>query len=272
MVHPNGAGAAVDRIILTPPVDKCVAPAKIEFASAQLNDSPAALLGTMNPCAIPEKELKPKDCKHCQRFSGADVAMRVLCGTQVRVIPEHIFEDYWFNPNVMPPKNTSSILGLLKRLDDAVGPGVMDKRVFDLPNNHEPPAKSADSPVFQRLGAGEYDNLFRDAPDIPSELYLSAQNSPTVLSIHLLTSVPYLPESFQLAEFPSCCKSGYRRDGQVNFTADVDSAGAPTNISLEGDQRILQWPIWKTIGSWKYPKEGLQPTSSWNDSVPLELS
>src|SRR5580704_10888329 len=50
IVRPNGKAASVNRIMLTPPADLCIAPAKLETASAMINQTPAALLSATNPC------------------------------------------------------------------------------------------------------------------------------------------------------------------------------------------------------------------------------
>jgi hypothetical protein len=84
VVHPTVNGASIERIMLTPPVDSCTRRAKLEVASAAINESIASLLGSTNPCAIPEKEVhrELRRCKNCLVFSGADVAIEVECGSQ----------------------------------------------------------------------------------------------------------------------------------------------------------------------------------------------
>lgn len=255
-VRPSGEGAAVERVILTPPADECLAPAKVEFASAQLKDPPASLLGSMNPCAIPEKELKrkPKDCKHCQHFSGAEIVLRVRCGTQVRVIPAHIFEDYWFNPAAKAPKMTTSLMELTKRLDDAVGPGVMEKPVFDVSNSSESSKVPPDSPDRRALGAGEFDGLFAWSRDRLSDLYHSSQNFPPSPTVRLLSTAPYEPESVILPIYPPIARAA-RIEGQVTFEADIDSSGSPTNIVFVNGHRLLTAAVQDALNSWKFPKE-----------------
>src|SRR5271170_7779509 len=57
VVRPEANGSSVVRIMLTPAADECYTPAKIEVATATLDESVQAMLGSTNPCAIPEKEL-----------------------------------------------------------------------------------------------------------------------------------------------------------------------------------------------------------------------
>lgn len=254
VIHRNGSGSSVERISLTPPSDECLAPAKIEVASAQISDSPAALFGAMNPCAIPEKGLKPDDCKNCQRFSGADVVLRVQCGKQVRLIPSHVFEDYWFNPAAKPPKTTFSLLQLLKRIDDAIGPGVMDKAMFDLGGDQNSSTKLPDLPVLRELSAGEFDELFKGASDKPSDLYHSAQKIPPAPSVRLVSTVPYEPESSVLPKYPPIARVA-SVEGQVAFTAEIDSNGIPTNVVFESGNPLLQSAVRDALYSWKFPTD-----------------
>jgi hypothetical protein len=256
VVRPSGKGTTVERIILTPPANECFAPAKFEHASASMDVPPAELLGSVNPCAIPEQELKrkPKDCKHCARFSGADVAIRVRCGTEIRVIPSHVFEDYWFNSAAKPPRATSSILQLLKRLDDAVGPGVMDKPVFSFPGNSNQNVEPPKTEVLQQLGQGEFDGLFK-AGDKPSELYYAALKVPPAPSVRLLESAPYAPENPALPNYPPIARAA-SVEGQVVFTADLDSTGSPANVVVVSGPKLLQFVVREAVSSWKFSKGG----------------
>src|SRR5579862_8407476 len=70
LVAPSANGALVDKITLTPVTDVCFLPAKVEVTSASIAESPAKLLGTQNPCTIPENELRSelKRCKDCLVF------------------------------------------------------------------------------------------------------------------------------------------------------------------------------------------------------------
>src|SRR5450631_264797 len=77
IVSASPDGTAVKRITLTPPGYQCLASAKAEFASASINKSIAELLDSVNPCAIPEKQIRRelKRCKKCSVFSGAEIVM-----------------------------------------------------------------------------------------------------------------------------------------------------------------------------------------------------
>jgi len=72
-----------------------------------------------------------------------------------------------------------------KRLDDAVGPGVIDKPILGMPDDEKPSAKDSDSQALRELGAGKYDELFKGAPDKPSELYQAAQTRPPAPTVRV---------------------------------------------------------------------------------------
>jgi hypothetical protein len=56
LVHSAGGDTSIQRITLIPPGNICIAPAKFESASASVRGTPAELLGSTNPCTIPEKD------------------------------------------------------------------------------------------------------------------------------------------------------------------------------------------------------------------------
>ncbi len=170
IVRPSATGTSVERITLTPPGQKCVAAAEVKAASASTSESVAKLLGDKNPCTIPEKALRreSKRCKKCSVFSGADVVLQVRCGTLTRLIRTDILEEDWFDASPHTPEHTYCTMQLLGRLDDAVGPGIMDRPFFLLPEKGEQPENVMDSPTLRDVSAAKYDALFQGAPDKPS--------------------------------------------------------------------------------------------------------
>ncbi len=205
VVRPTTSGASIERITLTPPVDSCTRQAKVEVASASINDSIAKLLGFTNPCAIPAKELRRelKRCKHCRGYSGANVAMQVECGGQTRVIRSDILDKDMFDPTANTPKHTQWTMQILRRLDEAVGPGVMAKPMFPVSEQGQTSPQDADSPVLEYLSSGKYDELFHEAPDKPSDLYHADQIHPPLPTIRLVSSTPVEPKVFVEPKYPS---------------------------------------------------------------------
>ncbi len=140
VVHPNGNGSSLDRITLTPPGDACLVPTKIEVVSTSVAESPAALLGEVNPCAVPEKDLRRelKRCKKCLVFSGANTAMQVQCQDQTRILRSDILDKDMFAVNPDTPKHTSWTMHLLTRLDRELGPGLWTSPRFLCPTSQKP--------------------------------------------------------------------------------------------------------------------------------------
>jgi hypothetical protein len=92
---------------------------------------------------------------------------------------------------------------LLGRLDDAVGPGTMDRPIFLLPEKGEQPENVMDSPTLRDVSAGKYDALFQGAPDKPSDLYRAAQDHPFSPVVRLLySSVPLGEGTFIPPTYP----------------------------------------------------------------------
>lgn len=256
IVRPMANGTSIERITLTPPTDECVNPAKVEFASASISDSVSDLFGSTNPCKIPGKELRRelKRCKHCMVFSGANVVMQIQCGTKARLIRSDILDKDWFDPHANTPVQTSWTMQLLEYLEHAVGPGVMDKPMFQTSENEEQPAKNPDSPALKELSVGNYDALFQRAPDKPSDLYHAAQVLPPSPSVRLLSSVPYAPEAFVEPQYPMITRMA-RIQGEVVFKIHVDASGASSKPIFQNGPPLLRGAVERAVSGWKFPKE-----------------
>jgi hypothetical protein len=177
LIRSTGSGSVVQRIILTPPGSACVAPARIETASASLTESVSVLLGNTSPCAIPEKELRRelKRCKNCMVFSGANITMRAPCGEQSRLIRSDILDRDMFAAVPNTPEQTSWTMQLLSRLDHALGPGVMEKPAFSLPGVDKVTQTNLDPETRRDLESGAYDELFPKAKEKISSIFSAAQ-------------------------------------------------------------------------------------------------
>jgi hypothetical protein len=250
------SGASIERIIVTPPGNVCLAPAKVEIARASIDESPQSLLASKNLCSIPEKEVQRelKRCKHCSVFSGANVVMRVQCGTQTRLIRSDILDRDWFDSAAKTPEHTSSTMRLLSRLGDAVGPGVMDKPMFEIPDDEKRSAKGSDSETLLDLGAGKYDELFKGAPDKPSELYQAAQTHPPAPSVRLLNSMPFSPEVFVQPTYPVLARMA-SVEGVVSIKVEIDSSGAASNLTFEGGPQLLRGVVAEAVKTWRFPSD-----------------
>lgn len=262
LVGPAGNGSSIERITLTPAGDACTMPAKVETASATIDESVATLFGTTNPCTIPEKELKRelKRCKNCLVFSGADVAMQVQCGSHTRIIRSDILDRDMFDAHANTPKRTSWTMQLLARLDQAIGPGVMDRPMISMPGQDEASTQNPDSAALRDTASGKYDILFQRTPDKPSDLYLyrAAQKAPLPLpTVSLLSSVPFQPTVSVLPPYPPIARAA-RIEGDVTFTADIDSTGKPTHIALESGNPFLRPAVENAVAGWRFPQESFK--------------
>jgi hypothetical protein len=257
IVLPAASGTSIERITLTPPADICIAPAKVEAVSASLSETPEELLGSTNPSTIPEKELRRelKRCKNCLVFSGAEVVMQVQCGTQTRLIRSDILDRDMFDATTKTPKHTSWTMGLLQRMDSAIGPGVIDKqRIFPIPEADEPPAIAPDSGILRELSAGKYDALFRGAPDKPSDLYHASQVPPPLPKVLLVSSVPLQPEVFVQPVYPPLARMA-RIEGTLSFKFAIDTDGSATNLTFESGHPLLRGVVTEAVNRWRFPKD-----------------
>lgn len=256
LVRPTASGSSVERIILTPPGAPCMASAKVETVSKPLSESVEALLGRSNPCDIPENELRRelKRCKNCLVFSGATVVMQVQCGTRTRLIRAEILDKDMFDRTPSTPEHTSWTMALLSRLDQAVGPGVMEKPMFALPDQEKSTSPLEISEALRDLAAGKYDALFSGAPDKPSDLYRAAQIIPPAPSVRLVSSLPLVPALFVAPQYPPLARLT-RTEGIVSFYMEIDADGEAEDLVLISGHPLL-WPAVKdAVSKWRFPKD-----------------
>jgi TonB family protein len=246
------SGSLVRKVTLIPPTDRCYGPATAEVTEAVIDEKVADLLGKTDPCAIPERELRRelKRCKNCLIFSGENVAMQVQCGSRIRIIRSDILDRDMFDPAPKTPEHTSWTMHLLARVDQATGPGVLDRPLFPIDAQKDGPA--AGSTNLQDVASGKYDELFKDAPDKPSDLYRAAQVPPITPSVRLLSAAPTQPETFGLPGYPPLAKLA-KIEGMVSFTVGVKEDGSTKDFSVESGHPMLRPAVQDAVEHWKFP-------------------
>ncbi len=275
LVRPTANGASIERVTFTPPGNACVQPAKVEVRSTSVNESVAMLLGQVNPCTIPEKELyrELKRCKKCLVFSGAYVAMQVQCGDQIRTIRSDILDKDMFDKAANTPEHTSWTMRLLTHLDQAAGLGVMEKPMFAIPAESEAPADSVPPEISAEISSGKYDVLFEGAPDKPSDLYRASQKPLPVPTVRLLSSSPIPPELFVEPKYPHIAKLAHI-EGSVIFKVGVDPDGSTRDFLVDGGHPMLRGVVEQAVADWKFPKwsagQQVQATIEFKLNCPVE--
>jgi Gram-negative bacterial TonB protein C-terminal len=256
IVRPDHDRASVTRIRLSPPGDACYQPAKAEAASASISASVQDVLGGVNPCAIPEKELgrERKRCKNCLVFSGENVAMRVRCGAETRLIRSDVLDRDMFDPAPHTPTHTSWTMRLLARLQEPLGAGVLDQPIVALPGKDASRGRTIDPDDVQRLSSGEYDGLFPKAPDKASEVYRASGVPAPSPNIELLRSAPFMPKKLILPRYPPIARLA-RVEGVVSFQIKLDPNGAVDDIVLQNDIPLLSWAVKESVRGWTFPPE-----------------
>jgi len=251
-------GTSIERITLTPIGDACLSPAKYEIATGSLSETVPLLLGKTDPCKIPEKELRHerKRCKKCIVFSGAEVAMQVQCGNQTRIIRSDVLDRDMFDPAPHTPEHTSWTMELMERLEQPLGPGVMDKPMFEIPKSEEAPQKFSRPELLKDFGDGKFDVLFQGAADKPSDVYRAAQKHPPLPTVTLIGSSPIAPEVFPQLAYPPLGRFVHL-EGTVTVRMDVDADGDVITMVVEGGHPFLQRVVQDSIGHWKFPKNAV---------------
>jgi hypothetical protein len=254
-VRPATDGTSVERVLLTPGY-KCTLAPKVEVAAATIKQSVAELFGATNPCAIPEKNLNREleRRKHYLVFSGADVTMQVQCGGQTRIVRSDILDRDWFDSHPNTPENTSWTMRILAQLDQALGPGVMDKPMITLPGTDGKSALSSDSPTLRDIAAGKYDGLFAGAPDKPSTICLSLLKVIPNPTVSFVKSSPFQPVLSPMPEYPAIARAA-GLEGLFTFTVEVKPDGGTANFAVEHGAPLIQKSVEYAVQGWVFPKQ-----------------
>jgi TonB-like protein len=269
-VRPAGSGSSIDKILLTPAGAACLQPAKIEIASAVLKDSVKDLLDSYNPCTIPQRELRRelKRCKKCPVFSGADVAMRVQCGANTRVLRSAVLDRDLFDQHPGTPKHTLQTMELLAKLDRVVGLQPLDQPMFatGAPNALEAGDPKPASPELADVAAGKYDSLFKDASPKPSEVYHAAQIKPPSPTIKLLASIPAPLSVFVEPEYPQMARIAHI-EGNVLLKLEIAPTGAVKDAVCASGHPLLCAAAKRVTPEWVFSAE----TANHQEEVILEF-
>ena len=275
VVRPASNGSSIERLLLTPTAG-CFQPAKIEVGSGSLAETVSQLLGSNNPCSIPDKDLRRelKRCKHCSVYSGVKVAMRVKCGGEDRVIRADILDRDIFDSAPNTPKNTSWTMQLLEKLDKSLGPGVMEKPMFQVPtDNDTTEPKTPQLVSLREVEAGDYDLLFQGDPDKPSDLYKSSLVSPVQASVRVVSSTPVSPSKFVSPVYPPIAKLAHV-EGQVEIQIKVGSDGRVTSVDWKSGSPLLRKATEQAVNDWGFPIEAanqqIDAVLEFNTNCPKE--
>jgi TonB family protein len=255
LVRPVPNGTSIERIILAPPGNACTKPATVEIASTTVNKPVAAFLGKTDPCAIPEEKIsrEAKRCKDCLIFSSASIAVQAQCGSQPRTVRFSVLDKDMFDANAGTPEYTSWAMGVTKRLDRAVGPGVMEKPAFSSFRKETPlPLKLPNSKSLTDISAGVYDGLFEGSKHKPSDLYRAAVNRPLGPDVRL-ARISLQPEAFVRPVYPSAAIMD-NAEGTVHIQARVDADGALADVSAASGPPVFLESAKKAASLWKFPR------------------
>ena len=256
LVRRSASGTKVERLIFTPEGNKCLAPARLETASATLQQSLAELLGSKNPCAIPEKDLKReiKRCKKCSVFSGSKVTMQVTCGGAARLIRSDILDRDMFGAAAHTPENTAWTMQLLEKLDKPLGPGVMDKPMFAdvIPASRNPHPSEIEADAIRDVEQGKFDILFPSASVKLADLYRETQKpAPPPPTAELKSPLPIMSEIIVEPDYPRLAKMTHT-EGDVTFAFEVDSNGLPTGLNVIAGHPLLQAVVKEAVAKWRF--------------------
>lgn len=252
-------GTKAERLIFTPAGSKCFAPAKLETSSAFLHASVRELLENKNPCTIPDKDLKRelKRCKKCSVYSGSNVRMQVKCGGGTRLIRSDILDRDMFASNPHTPANTAWTMQLIDRLNQELGPGVMERPMFPSPPDESAgkvdAQQSANAGVLADIAQGEYDALFPESEIKLAALYYETQKpAPPSPSVRLKTPLSVAPEALVVPIFPPLARMT-RTEGDVIVEFEIGEDLVPKGETVLEGHPLLRAAALDAVEKWRFP-------------------
>lgn len=249
----EGEKTDVERISLTPPADLCYPRAEIRVFHLRLDESISQVLEGMNPCTIPERELKAELKRRNKGpvFSGMNISIQVKCAGGARIIRADILDRDIFDAHPNTPQYTAWSRALFDKLDQATGDHPWDKPMFPVSDAASRAVPKTQSRAMQAIADGKFDQIFSDAPDRPSVLYRTAQNAPRQPFIELTSSEPVRPTVYVDPVYPPIAKAA-RVHGNVEFHLTVCTSGSATEAAIDSGPMMLRQAVSDAIAKWKF--------------------
>ena len=176
--------------------------------------------------------------------------MEMACGASARTIRMDILDRDLFDKSPNTPPQTSWTMAVMNTLDEALGPGALDKPLFDLSDKAQSPAPN--SKILQGLKSGKFDNVFQlDKP--LSDIARKAEQRPPLPDVILTETNPAIPIQAELPQYPLIAKVAHL-EGMVSVEFDVLPDGRTRHVSFpEGRMKMFQATTTSAIEKWIFP-------------------
>jgi TonB family protein len=181
--------------------------------------------------------------------------MRVSCLGTTRLIRSDILDRDMFDSAARTPANTAWTMQLLDKLNQALGPGVMEKPLFPIADSQAggTSGQSADDGVLREVSQGDYDALFPTSELRLASIYQDTTKSPPPApTVKLKTQLSVQPEVFAEANYPPLAKMT-RTDGNVSVEFEIGPDGVPKGTKVVAGHPLLRAAAQDAIGKWRFP-------------------
>jgi len=244
----------VQRALITPG-SGCLQHTTVETKAVTINKPLRNILLEKNPCDLSEKVIdkERKRCKHCLTFSGQNITLGLTCNGKDRRIRADILDRDLFEKFPNTPEHTSWTMNVLSQLDDALGPGALDKPTFSMPPSDQPisSAPSSNPSILNELKNGSYDSFF-DSDKKLSEVYRESLDVTLPSSVELLSATPETPTESKMPTYPPIAKAAHV-GGEVEIAFDISQAGKPENITMTKGPEMFRSVTIDAVSQWSFP-------------------
>jgi outer membrane biosynthesis protein TonB len=144
-------------------------------------------------------------------------------------------------------------MAVLRQLDEALGPGALDKPIFAANEQklQEIEQSSSNLPILVSLKNGEYDGYFTSDKKL-SQLYQESLSPSSLPSVELISSDFETSGNRVLPIYPPIAKAAHV-EGIVETTFDVSPSGNTSNAQRVSGPELLEKATTDTILQWTFP-------------------
>ena len=166
-----------------------------------------------------------------------------------------ILDKDMFDPHAETPKNTSWTMGLMSRLDGALGSdNIMDKPIFQTTVPPAPSASANASKLVAGVEAGDFDSLFPPGGDKASVIAQRVRIKPIPPFVGIVGDIVPKPLNVTLPLYPPIARVAHV-EGVVKATFTISSDGTASDVKIVDGPPMLRLGVENAVKTWRFNAE-----------------
>lgn len=180
--------------------------------------------------------------------------MQAACSGETKRIRMDILDRDMFDPNSGTPKNTSWTMGLMLRVDNALGSdNIMDKPIFQTSAPITIASSTTDSKLVAAVERGDFDSLFPPKSDKVSTIAQKTKTRPTPPSVSIVGNRALTPTNLTLPNYPPIARVAHV-EGIVTAAFTISEEGAVSELKIVDGPPMLRYGVENAVKVWSFDK------------------